>query len=131
VQPLDVGTAREMTRRSRKDGMSPDHIPSFAAIKKALEAKLGRTLTRDEAKSLRDSTNTIVYPTGIHQQNSRTYGGRNYPKRVLQDSEDLRRAFIEDVQRIRPYLIKSGYTPQQVDDAIQKLDAMNKASGLY
>jgi hypothetical protein len=131
VRPLDTGTAKEIRHRSVKDGMSPDHIPSFAAIKKVLETNLGRKLTNYESRNLRDATNAIVYSTRLHQQYSRTYGGRNNPAQILQDSTDLQRAFIKDTQRIRPYLIESGHTPQQVDAAFKELDALNKALGLY
>jgi hypothetical protein len=67
----------------------------------------------------------------MHQQFSRTYGGRNNPTQILQDSQNLRRAFIKDMESIRPFLIKSGYTPKQVDAAFQNLDALNRALGLY
>jgi hypothetical protein len=131
LRPIDTGTFKDMRRRSVKDGMTPDHIPSFAAIKKVLETNLGRKLTEDEARHLRDTTNTLVYSTRLHQQFSRTYGGRNNPTQILQDSQNLQRAFIEDMERIRSILIKSGYTPKQVDAAFQNLDALNKALGLY
>ena len=58
--------------------MTPDHIPSHATVKKYMESKLGRELTVDEARLLRDEGTTLLYETELHQKFSRTYGGEEY-----------------------------------------------------
>lgn len=43
-EKLNVSDFATSAKNSVKDGMTPDHIPSFAALKKNLENKLGRQL---------------------------------------------------------------------------------------
>lgn len=53
VEALDVNSYKELKSRAKVgDGLEHDHIPSFAALKKARESELGRPLTKDETKNL-------------------------------------------------------------------------------
>ncbi len=69
--------------------MTPDHIPSFAALKKYLENKLGRKLRPHEITQYYNDATTILYETSLHQKYSRTYGGRNTAEQIAEDAQDL------------------------------------------
>jgi hypothetical protein len=129
--PLDVGSYGTQAHRSVRDGMSPDHIPSFAAIRMHMERTLNRALTPKEAMDLRNSTTTLMVDTGIHQQVSRTYGGRNTPSQIARDSLDLQAAAVRDQAVYRESLRARGYSEQQIDAAFERIHAANKDKGLY
>lgn len=92
---------------------------------------MGRPLTPVEATQLRNGTNTLVIDTDIHQQVSRTYGGRNSPSQIALDASDLGAAARRDQVALQKQLIDRGYTQRQIDEAFIKLDQANKAKGLY
>lgn len=135
VKPLDTGTYKDMAARAVVgDNLTPDHIPSFAAIKKYREKVQGGAITGAAETALRNSTNTIVYSGTIHQKFSRTYGGRNTEAQIAADGKDansLKAAFVKDRDTVRPELIKSGLKAADVDKAFADLDALNKKIGLY
>jgi hypothetical protein len=131
VAELEVGPYGPLARRSVGDGLTPDHIPSFAAIRADVERQLGRQLTAAEARALRNQTNTIVIPTESHKQVSRTYAGRNTFQQIQADSQNLQRAFHLDRQALRQHLIDRGHSPQAVDGAFRLLDFLNREAGRY
>lgn len=131
VVELEVGRYGDLARRSVRDGLTPDHIPSFASVKADVERQLGRQLTAAEETALRNQTNAIVVKTRSHMDVSRTYGGRNTPQQILQDSLDQQRAFQLDRQAWRQRLIDEGHSPQAVDDAFRLLDDLNRQAGRY
>jgi hypothetical protein len=131
VQPLDTGTYGQLAPNSVGDDLTPDHVPSFAAIRTRAERDLDRFLTDQEWDALRRNTNTVAIDTDIHQEFSRTYGGRNNPDQILQDSRDLEGAANRDMDALRPHLLNRGYTPRQIDDAFVRLHQLNRARGLY
>jgi hypothetical protein len=132
VKALEVGTYKDMAARAVVgDNLTPDHIPSFAAIKKFRENQTGGAITGTAETNLRNSTNTIVYSTTIHQQSSRTYGGNNTATQIAADAKDLKAAFIKDRDTIKPKLVASGMSATAVDQAFVKLDSLNKQIGLY
>ncbi|MEN2425424.1 hypothetical protein [Chromobacterium vaccinii] len=131
VERLDVGTYGELAPRSVGDGLTPDHIPSFAAVKSNVEQQLGRALTPAEARELRNNTNALVIETELHQQISRTYGGRNTAVKIQQDSMDLGAAARADEAMYRERLYQHGYTEGQLNAAFQRLHEANQKKGLY
>jgi len=131
VSQLEVGPYGPLARRSGGDGLTPDHIPSFAAVRANVERQLGRPLTAAEARTLYDQTNTIVIRTPTHQQGSRTYGGRNTAQQIQTDSQNLQSAFQADRAALRQRLIQDGHTPEAVDAAFQQLDQLNRQAGRY
>ncbi|RYF17824.1 MAG: LysM peptidoglycan-binding domain-containing protein [Comamonadaceae bacterium] len=131
ANPLDVGPYGKQAPRSVRDGMSPDHIPSFAAIRMHMERTLNRPLTFREEAELRNSTTTLMIDTAMHQQLSRTYGGRNTPMQVGRDSQDLYSAAMRDMAAYRHSLRARGYSEQQIDAAFDKIHTANKERGLY
>jgi len=131
VVELEVGPYGDLARRSVRDGLTPEHIPSFASVKANLERQLGRKLNDTEAALLREQTNAIIVRTRSHMDVSRTYGGRNTPQQILQDSLDQQRAFQLDRQAWRQRLLDEGHSSQAIDDAFKRLDELNRNDGRY
>jgi hypothetical protein len=131
VQALEVGTYSTMAAKAVVgDNLTPDHIPSFAAVKKFKEKIKGGALTGAEETKLRNDTNTIVYSGTIHKDFSRTYGGRNTNTQITSDASNLKGAFAADKAKIRPELVKL-YGETKVDAAFTALNNLNIKSGLY
>jgi hypothetical protein len=105
VSPGDSGSYGGLKGQKKAHGetepMDMDHRPSYAAQKKSLENKLGRELTPQEAKALKDSTPAVATPRMDHQKKSRTYGGRNNQEQIEMDAADLERARRLDDERFR------------------------------
>jgi hypothetical protein len=131
VVELQVGRYGDLASRSVRDGLSPDHIPSFAAIRTDLEGRIGRQLTSSEASALYKDTHAIIVKTRSHQLYSRTYGGRNTTGQIQGDAANLQGAFILDRQAWRQQLIKEGHSPAAVDATFRVLDALNRRAGRY
>jgi hypothetical protein len=129
--PLRVGPYGQSAAQSVGDGHTPDHLPSFAAIRAAVERAIGRPLTAAEARALRNETNTILIPTQSHIESSRTFGGRNTQQQIQTDSRDLQAAFRADRATLRQRLIDDGYTVEEINAAFRRLDNLNRQSGRY
>ncbi|NUF28294.1 VENN motif pre-toxin domain-containing protein [Gilliamella sp. ESL0254] len=131
VKALDVGSYRELKANEVVgDMLEHDHIPSFAALKKAEEARLGRPLTPTESKKLYNEATTVEVPRDVHQKGP-TYGGKNTPEQIQKDATDLCGAVCRDTDALRKNMIEKGYDPNQVEDAINKIIARNKKMGIY
>ena len=74
---------------------------------------------------------TILYDTRIHQQYSRTYGGRNSSAQISLDANDLYEAALKDMAAIRQALIESGSSPIDIDAAFELIHEQNRVKGLY
>jgi hypothetical protein len=131
VNELEVGKYGDLAKRSVGDGLTPDHIPSNAARRAAIERELGRELSPSEARALRDEGNCMVVSTCAHQQVSRTFGGRNTQAQIESDAADLGGGAAQDLAVWRRYLISAGYSPAKVDAAIAQLNARNVADGVH
>jgi len=131
VDELEVGTCRNLADRSKKDGLTPDHIPSFASIRARRERKLRRTLDDAEARVLNDTSNAVVVSSSAHQAFSRTNGGRNSKSQVEEDSYDPSAAFLRDLAVWTPILVQLGHSPQAVAVTFSALDELNRRSRLY
>lgn len=134
VKPVVVGEVGDygpLSARSIGDGLTPDHVPSFAAVRAYVEAKNGVRLTEEQANQLRRSTTTVVIESDLHVSESRTYGGRNTQAQISSDSMDLRRAANMDLERYRPQLELKGYTVKQIDAIFNQVHQSNQKKGLY
>lgn len=131
VSNLEVGKYGNLARRSVKDGLTPDHIPSYAALRGKVESELGRKLTAAEARQLRNSSNSMVVDTRLHQLISRTYGGRNTQTQILQDAGNLGQAARLDLAAYEQSLLNAGYTQAQVSQAFSRLHNLNRSAGIY
>lgn len=111
------------------DGLEHDHIPSFAALKKAKENELGRKLTPTEEKTLYQNATAVEVPKDVHQSGP-TYGGKNTAAQVQQDAIDLCGAVCRDTDALRGNMIDRGYDPKQVDEAIKQIIDRNRQTGV-
>jgi len=106
-----------------------DHIPSFAALKKAEEKKLGRELTVKEERALYKESTAVEVPKDVHQAGP-TYGGKNTAEQIEKDAADLCGAICRDTDALRKNMIERGYDPKQVEDAINKIIERNRQMGV-
>lgn len=153
---LNIGTYKAMALISKKDAMTPDHIPSGAAVVVACY-KIDNS-GKEPPDSLTISTlydsatapyyhvyqkaNTIVYDTAIHQKYSPTYGQDR--ALILKHAKDLTVAFKEDkavvfqklldLQKTRDANNKPttiAVSTQAVEKSFAGLNDLNKAAGIY
>ncbi|KGQ62883.1 hypothetical protein IO47_11065 [Gallibacterium anatis] len=130
VKALDVGSYKDLKRRSVVgDNLDLDHIPSFAALKKAKENELGRKLSPKEEKILRDEATTVAVPKDIHL-NSRTFGGNNTRKQIIDDANNLCLAQQCDLNKMRSSLIEKGYKTKDIDNVINEIIKNNHERGI-
>ena len=108
------------------DKLTPDHIPSFAAVKKAVENGLGKDLTKAQSDDLRRITTSIVIPEEMHKVFSETFKGRNGTQRVLNDAMNLRAAAESNMNAIRPGLLKKGYSNDQIESMFNAVRVANE-----
>lgn len=108
------------------DKLTPDHIPSFAAVKKEVENGLGKDLTKAQSDDLRRITTSIVIPEEMHQVFSETFKGRNGTQRVLNDAMNLRAAAESNMNAIRPELLKKGCSNDQIESMFNAVRVANE-----
>ncbi|EHR6582427.1 S-type pyocin domain-containing protein [Vibrio parahaemolyticus] len=131
VKPLEVGTYGYLAPRSKKDGMDIDHIPSQAALRRALESALGQTLTKEQERELINSAAAIAIPQEVHRKCSETYGGRNQADKQQVDAGDLEVAVNSNFDAIKGCLKNEGYTDQELENARVQLHEINIKNGWY
>jgi len=130
VQELEVDAYRNLKAREVVgDGLEHDHIPSFAALRVAKEAELGRPLTELETKSLYQNSTAVEVPRNVHIAGP-TYGGKNNPAQIQQDAADLCGAICRDTEALRENLKKIGYDSKLVNEAIKKIVERNRNTGV-
>ncbi|MFZ7272853.1 hemagglutinin repeat-containing protein, partial [Avibacterium avium] len=130
VKALDVGSYKNLKRRSTiGDNLDLDHIPSFAALKKAKENELGRKLLPKEEKILRDEATTVAVPKDIHFD-SRTFGGKNNKQKIMNDANNLCLAQQCDLNKMRSSLIEKGYDIKDINNTINEIIRINKERGI-
>ena len=130
VKALDVGQFKDLKKIEKvRDGLEHDHIPSSAALRKAEETRLGRSLTRDEELKIHNEGYTIEVPKDVHRAGD-TYKGKNTPAKIAGDAADLGKAAARDYAIQTKNLIAAGYSPQDVAAAIDKLRTANQGRGI-
>jgi filamentous hemagglutinin len=130
VKPLDVGTYGDLKKREKVgDNLEHDHIPSSAALKKAKEKELGRKLTPQEAREIHERGSAIEVPKEVHAQGD-TFRGRNTPDQIDADASDLGAAAKRDYTTTRKNLIDHGYSPEEVDAALDRMREANRKKGI-
>lgn len=131
VKPLEVGAYGDLAPRSKKDGMDIDHIPSQAALRRALESALGQTLTKEQERELINTAAAIAIPQEVHRKCSETYGGRNQSDKQQVDAGDLEAAVNSNFDAIKGCLKNEGYTEQELENARSQLHDINIKNGWY
>lgn len=129
VEFLDVDLYSNLNRRPRQ-GMHADHMPSAAAVRAYWKLKYPDAKPA-ELDTMAKDVAAIVIPADVHQKLSATYGGRNNPEQIGQDSKDLQTAVERDFGSIRPALKERGATDKQLDEAKAKMHTLNQEQGLY
>ncbi|WP_406626440.1 hemagglutinin repeat-containing protein [Acinetobacter soli] len=130
VKELEVGSYQELKSRAQVgDGLEHDHIPSFAALKKAKENELGRDLTPSEIKTLYNEATVIEVSKDTHKA-GRTHSGKNTPSQIEKDAENLCEAQRCDLDVLRKNLENKGFDRKSVDEAIQNVIDRNKDRGI-
>lgn len=129
VQELEVDAYKNLKAREVVgDGLEHDHIPSFAALRTAKEAELGRPLTELETKTLYQNSTAVEVPRDVHIAGP-TYGGKNTPAQIQQDAADLCGAVCRDTEALRANLNSRGYDSKLVDETVQKIVERNRNAG--
>lgn len=138
VKLLEIGTYRDLANRSKRDGLTPDHIPSFRAIEAAIQRSQKKRLSRAQREILRQKLSAaVVIPTVTHQKKSRTYGGRNNSrmpdgrKKYEHDADDLEAAFDRDFQALREDLLSQGVSVDELERQVEQMRALNKRLGIF
>ncbi|WP_260401634.1 hemagglutinin repeat-containing protein [Burkholderia stagnalis] len=130
VHELEVGSYQSLkSKEVVGDGLEHDHIPSYAALRTAKEAELGRPLTEAEASTLYQQATAVEVPKEVHQA-GRTYGGKNTSAQIQQDAADLCGAVCKDTDVLRTTLLKKGYDSDLIEQTIQKIVGRNRQTGV-
>ncbi|WP_242080465.1 S-type pyocin domain-containing protein [[Pantoea] beijingensis] len=129
VELLEVDLYSNFTGRPR-NGTHADHMPSAAAVRAFLRREYPDAKPAEIDRMAKDVA-SIIIPADIHQKLSATYGGRNSPTQIQQDSRDLRAAVERDIETIRPELKQRGVTDSQIDEAKAEMHQLNQEQGLY
>ncbi|WP_226439947.1 hypothetical protein, partial [Pseudomonas sp. MWU16-30316] len=125
VEEGEVGTYGETAPRSVGDGLTPDHIPSFAAVKDALRRQ-GVELSDSELKALRNNTNCVVVKTCSHIVESRTFGGRNSKEKIATDGSDLYKVAEADLDTWMRVWKREGWSQAKIDENRSSVHDVNK-----
>ncbi|MCC8373734.1 MULTISPECIES: S-type pyocin domain-containing protein [Photorhabdus] len=129
VKLFEVDLYRNFAGRLR-NGTHADHMPSAAAIRANL-MKLYPNASPTKLNEANKDAAAIIIPAEVHQKISATYGGRNTPYQIEQDSRDLRAAVDRDFDTITPALKDYGATEMQLKDARAKIHKLNEEQGVY
>lgn len=112
----DDGKYEDMLKKSGDGKLDRDHVPSKAALKKAVQNILDKTPSLAEKMTpermaalfgkgsnpgaIAGKGETIAIPKKVHQEHSDTYAGRNKPEKIQKDSENLQEAAEKDTKKI-------------------------------
>ncbi|POT56609.1 pyocin [Citrobacter amalonaticus] len=130
VEFLEVELYSDFKRRSRQEKYEVDHMPSAAAARAYLRKKYPKLDTKQLDRMAEDVA-AIVVPKEVHQKLSETYGGRNKPAQIEQDSLNLRAAADRNLDAVKPALKEHGATEFQIEAARVKMHELNNEMGLY
>ncbi|MBE3510410.1 S-type pyocin domain-containing protein [Enterobacter cloacae complex sp. I2] len=130
VEFLEVELYSDFKRRSRQGMYEADHMPSAAAARAYLRQKYPKLDTK-QLDLMAEDVAAIVVPKEVHQQLSETYGGRNKPAQIEQDSQNLRAAADRNLDAVKPALKEHGATESQIEAARVKMHRLNNEIGLY
>jgi hypothetical protein len=98
----NCGDVNQYGKQPKKDKHHRDHVPSYAALEKtAIEMGLPICKSRLQRAAL-----SIMVPTPVHSNFSRTYAGKN-KKFSKVDKKDLQKGVKEDLEHLRQGLKKN------------------------
>ncbi|VVO67693.1 hypothetical protein PS838_01130 [Pseudomonas fluorescens] len=130
VELLEVGPYKELSSRSKKDGLDIDHIPSRKALETHLEVNFPE-LTRQEVNRMLNGAPSVAIPAKVHQKYSETYGGRNSKEKQAEDSSDISNAIENNFQAIKEGLANEGVSEVEFQRALEQLHTLSKEQGWH
>ncbi|NLR37312.1 S-type pyocin domain-containing protein [Aeromonas hydrophila] len=129
VKLLEVDTYRGFQGRPRL-GSHADHMPSAAAVEKYLRS-LYPDMKAKDVEAMKKDVAALIIPASVHQKCSETYGGRNTPMQIDNDSKDLRKAVDNNFNMVKKCLLDEGYNEKEVEQARKKMHEVNQEQGWY
>jgi hypothetical protein len=129
VKLLEVDTYRGFQGRPRL-GSHADHMPSAAAVEKYLR-NLYPDMKAKDVEAMKKDVAALIIPASVHQKCSETYGGRNTPMQIDNDSKDLRKAVDNNFNMVKKCLLDEGYNEKEVEQARNKMHEVNQEQGWY
>ncbi|MGL6576515.1 S-type pyocin domain-containing protein [Aeromonas hydrophila] len=129
VKFLEVDTYRGFQGRPRL-GSHADHMPSAAAVEKYLRS-LYPDMKAKDVEAMKKDVAALIIPASVHQKCSETYGGRNTPMQIDNDSKDLRKAVDNNFNMVKKCLLDEGYNEKEVEQARNKMHEVNQEQGWY
>lgn len=104
-------------RNGGQGGLEYDHIPSKAALVRALEDRYGRTLDPWERNAVeRDATAVAI--TDVQHRAGCTHGYKNSDAQIQQDGADLPAAMEADLAARRSTLREQGVPGTTIDEIL-------------
>jgi hypothetical protein len=101
-------------------------MPTIAAIRANVEDILGTPLTRDQARELRNGTNTVVLKHDLHAT-GRMYWRKNSATQIAEDQTDLMAVASKDQAVHLQNPEEFGYNRADLQKAFDLLNRRNKA----
>ncbi|MGE6115866.1 S-type pyocin domain-containing protein [Aeromonas salmonicida] len=129
VKLLEVDTYRGFQGRPRL-GSHADHMPSAAAVEKYLH-NLYPDMKAKDVEAMKKDVAALIIPASVHQKCSETYGGRNTPMQIDNDSKDLRKAVDNNFNMVKKCLLDEGYDEKEIEQARNKMHEVNQEQGWY
>lgn len=129
VKLLEVDTYRGFQGRPRL-GSHADHMPSAAAVEKYLR-NLYPDMKAKDVEAMKKDVAALIIPASVHQKCSETYGGRNTPMQIDNDSKDLRKAVDKNFNMVKKCLLDEGYDETEIEQARNKMHEVNQEQGWY
>lgn len=129
VKEYDVGSYKSLKRREVvKDGMQHDHIPSWAAIKRAKEIELRRPLKKHEINELYNNATAVELTDAMHRA-GRTWGRKNSPDQIAADAQDLGAAAKRDLEALVQNMIDAGVPEVDIEHVLRNIMERNSILG--
>ncbi len=138
----DVGDYRKLKSDKHNvvnDGLTPDHIPSRAALVEKYKQKLiseGRSepwnaAELDRMKQINQEGVTIATRTKVHVEGSRTYGSKNQAAQIALDAADLEAATRRDIEAVFEHLAEQGELNPKIWASYVKVYQENVLRGVF
>ena len=121
----ETGSYSDLERRSIRDDMDVDHIPSQSAIKRFLRVNYPDLQLYEIYQILRRAP-AVVIPTEVHRKRSETYGGRNTKAKQARDAEDPFEAINSNVEALKQGLLEYGVSLERVEEVKLELTDLLK-----
>ena len=131
VKLLEVELYRDFDGRSRGGDFNAEHMTSAAAVKAFLRRKYPDA-ANDEINDMAKDVAAMIVPTDVHRKLSETYGGRNNPAQIEEDSRELKSAMDRNFNAVKQTLKDDyGATEKELEQAREKMHRINREQGLY